>query len=528
MNKTRRRGLTLFSSLLTIISTLLIVPHGRAEEKPNSVSFEIKEFLLEGNTIFSEYRLDPVLEPFLGENKTAADVEKARSALEKYYHQRGYPTALVNIPEQRIQDGVVQLEILESKIRRVRVKGNRYFTRERLLKEMPAFRPGEILYLPSVKKQLARVNRNPDLKVAPILMPGKKIGTVDVEFQVKDKLPLHGFLELNNRSTHTTTDLRLNAMLRYDNLWQKEHSLSAQFQTSPEDREEVKLVTGSYSLPSPWNDNHLLAFYGLWSDSNTASAEGIQVVGKGFLVGFRYLAKLESLESYMHNLVFGIDYKDFEDDIEGATVPVQYLPFYVAYTGIIPDSSGQTLFDIAVNGVFRNLGSDLAEFEEKRYGARGSYIYTTMSLERQQIIGGGWQLLGRIGGQLADQPLISNEQYIAGGVSSVRGYKESEAFGDDALFGRIELSAPDLGALMKIGKYLEMTPYLFYDAAALKIQKPLPGEDKNITLQGTGMGLRGYICKYIQYGIDWGMALDDTDDTQSGDHLIYFKVAFKF
>ena len=492
------------------------------------VTFDIKEYLIEGNRILHDDLLLKVVTSYLGSAKTARDVEAARSAVEKIYHQRGYPTTLVNIPRQSIEGGVVRLEVIESKIRRVRVKGNRYFTRERLLKDMPAFRPGEVLYLPAVKQQLARVNRNPDLKVAPKLMPGKQLGTIDIEFHVKDKLPLHGGLELNNRSTHDTTDLRLNAMLSYDNLWQREHSLSGQFQTSPEDTEEVKLITASYSLPSFWGDEHMMVLYGLLSDSDTATAENIQVIGKGYIVGMRYLANLEPLESYLHSLVFGLDYKDFDEDIEGEEIPISYLPMSIAYSATIPDKTGETGFSIGLNVAFRALGSDIEEFQEKRSGSQANFFYGIASLQRRQRLGAGWHLTAGVDGQLANQPLISNEQYIAGGMDSVRGYMESESTGDNAIHGTIELSSPDLGAAVGIGKFLELTPYLFYDAAALQTKDPLPGEDENITLQGVGGGVRGYLLKYIEYEVDWGLALEDTDQTAAGDHMVHFKAAFKF
>ena len=521
--------LIITATVLTCIGLLAAPRIGlcqtEAEAEP---TFEIREFFFDGNHLLHNEILLNRVKDFVGPGKTARDVEAARSAAEKAYHERGYPTALVNIPPQSIEDGVVRLEVIESKIRRVRVKGNRYFTRERLLNEIPALNPGEVFYLPDVKQQLARVNRNLDLKVAPVLMPGRELGTIDVDLHVKDKLPLHGALELNNRSTHDTTDLRLNAMLRYDNLWQKEHSVSLQAQTSPEDTEEVKLFSGSYSLPSPWDDDHLIVLYGLRSDSSTATAENILVVGEGYIVGMRYLANLPPLEGYLHSLVFGLDYKDFKEDIEGEKTPVRYTPLSASYNGTIPDKSGETRFSLGINLALRQLGSNMEKFDDKRWGAQGNYFYGKASLARHQKLWANWRLTAAVDGQLANQPLISNEQYIAGGVSSVRGYMESEAVGDDALHGTTELIAPDLGEAMGAGKYLRMTPYLFYDVAALKTQDALSGEDPNITLQGAGAGVRGHLIKYIDYQVDWGVALEDTDKTDSGDQLVHFKVLFKF
>jgi len=281
--------------------------YGQAEDQ--QPAFEISAFEVEGNTLLLEAEIQSSLAGFAGPSKTAEDVETARDALEGLYHKKGYPTVLVNIPEQTVEEGVVRLRVLESKIRRVKVTGNRYFTMDKILRELPSFRPGEILYVPKVEAELNKVNRNPDFKVAPVLMPGKEAGAIDVELKVKDRLPLHGSVELNNRSSHDTTDLRLNAMIRYDNLWQKEHSISFQYQTSPEDKDEVQVAAGSYVLPAPWKDDHLVALYGIWSDSDTAFGEGFDVVGKGNIFGARYVMPLPSYKLYTHNVTLGLDYK---------------------------------------------------------------------------------------------------------------------------------------------------------------------------------------------------------------------------
>lgn len=493
------------------------------------VSFEIQMVEITGNKIIHDDLLQREVKPFIGKNKTAQDVEKARVVLEKFYHKRGYPTALVNIPEQTIDNGILQLEVIESKVRRVRVTGNRYFTRETLLKQMPAFMPGEVLYMPRVKEQLARVNRNSDLKVAPILMPGKKLGTIDVEFKVKDKLPLHGSLELNNRSTHSTTDLRLNGMLRYDNLWQKEHSIVMQYQTSPEETDEVQMVTGSYGLPSPWNDDHMIAIYALWSDSDTATAGDISVVGKGNVVGLRYMMPLPSSRSYIHDFILGADYKSFDDEIASEiTINIDYLPIYAAYSAVIPDGTGQTHFGLGLNFNLRDAGSNTEAFESKRANANGNYVILTAELERDQKLFAGFRGWLKVDGQVSSESLISNEQYSAGGVSSVRGYKESEVAGDHAVHASVELRLPDLGHLMRIGRWLEFTPYAFYDFATVHTKDPLAGEDDEASIAGAGAGVRGHLLKHLTYELNWAKALKDTNDTQDGDSLFHFQVKFQF
>jgi hemolysin activation/secretion protein len=134
-----------------------------------------------------------------------------------------------------------------------------------------------------------------------------------------------------------------------------------------------------------------------------------------------------------------------------------------------------------------------------------------------------------VDGQLSNQPLISNEQYIAGGMASVRGYKESEATGDNAAHGTIEIFK-DFTVLAQKGSghSITLTPYLFYDAALLETKNALAGQDSELTLQGTGCGLRMEISDYLSCEGAYGIALADTDKTSSGDGSIYFLVKGKF
>lgn len=498
--------------------------------------FDIHSFEFEGNVLFSDSDLETVVKPFTGTAKTAKDVEAARDRLEKFYHTGGYPTALVNIPEQSVEEGTVRLEIIESKIRRVRVTGNRYFTMDKILKDLSSLKPGTVLYLPDVKKDLAGINRNPDLKVAPVLMPGKEPGTIDVELKVKDKMPLHGSLELNNRYTANTTDLRLNALIRYDNLWQKEHSVSFQYQTSPEDFSEVQSISTAYILPAPWEDSQTLLAYGLWSDSKTAFGEGFQVVGKGFIFGARDISPLPDAGDYRHNASVGFDYKDFKDDIgagndeDGIEIPIRYAPISLGYNGSFAGKRSATSLSGSLNFILRGLIDGLEDFEEKRYGSKGNFLYLTLGLENRQKMPLGLELFLNCDGQIADQPLISNEQYTAGGMMSVRGYRESEASGDNAVHGTIELSKPEFVKTFfskeKIG--LIVTPYLFYDLAAVYIKEALDDEDDRISLAGTGAGVRGSIGRFFEYDINGAIALSDTEGTDEHDKRINFIVKAKY
>jgi hemolysin activation/secretion protein len=496
------------------------------------MGFEIRDFEVTGNSIFPPDKLRDTVVSFTGNGKTAADVEKARDALEKLYHDAGYPAVMVNIPEQTLKNGVVKLWVIESRIGKVKVTGNRYFTMEKIMKALPSLAPGQILYLPEVQKEIARLNRNQDFKIEPVMSPGKEFGTIDVELKVEDQLPLHGYVELSNKSTHDTKELRLNTLIRYDNLWQKEHSLSLQYQTAPQDPKEVQVGGVSYVLPTPWEPDHQLALYGIWSDSATAFGEGFNIVGKGQIVGARYVIPLPQYRLYAHNVTLGIDYKHFNEAVGFTTesgqtthTPVSYMPLSFSYSSSLPDEwGGTTQFSGGLNLSLRGVVSDENEFELKRYKATAGYLYATAGIQRTQKLPWGMNLFVKVDAQLADQPLIDNEQYSAGGMENVRGYKESEALGDNAVHSTLEVTFPNPLEKTAIGKRLQMNPFVFYDVAKLTIHDPLPGQDGSTSLQGTGVGVRGSVTKNLEYELDWAVALNATSQTNRYDQRVYFKV----
>jgi hemolysin activation/secretion protein len=134
----------------------------------------------------------------------------------------------------------------------------------------------------------------------------------------------------------------------------------------------------------------------------------------------------------------------------------------------------------------------------------------------------------KLDGQAADQPLISNEQFTAGGMESVRGYKESELAGDSAFHGMTELAAPDLAPLFRMGEGFQITPYAFYDFALLWINEPLPAQKKELSLQGAGIGIRGTLFRDLEFQADWGFVLSETAHDAYGDSRVHFKVKYQF
>ncbi|MHB8573805.1 MAG: ShlB/FhaC/HecB family hemolysin secretion/activation protein [Dehalococcoidia bacterium] len=503
-----------------------------AEAKTEKVQhFDIWEFRVEGNTLLSNIDVERAVYPYLGPQKSIAQVESARKELQQRYRAAGYPTVLVDIPEQQVQHGIVRLRVVEGRIERLRVTGSRYFSPVRIRKEVPALAPNTVPNLPRAQEQLAALNRESgDRSVIPVMRPGRSPGTVEVELKVKDRLPLHGGIEANNRYTEGTTHERLNASLRYDNLWQREHSLAMQYQTSPQNTNEVKALSATYLMHVP-DSEKLLVLYGVRSESNVATLGDINVVGNGNIFGARLIFPFAARASYTHNLVFGVDRKNFKETVmlgaDRLNTPIHYTGFSALYSGTRNSETDTTRFSVGPNFGVRGLGNDEQQFADKRFDARPNFLYLRGNVENAHKWFRGTTLYAKLDAQLSDSPLISNEQMSAGGADSVRGYPEAQQLGDYGVQGTIELRTPYLGP-ENAGSLQDLHALMFIDGAKLGIHEPLPNQQSSFILSSTGLGMRAMAWRRMNLDLDWARALKDSGSVKKGDTRLHFRLGYGF
>jgi len=488
----------------------------------------IQEYRVTGSKILSAAEIGDTVYPYLGPGRTLEDVEHARAALEKAYYDKGFQTVLVEIPQQDGRGGVVFLKVIERPIGRLRVKGSRYFSLDAIRKSMPSIAEGKVPNFNDLQKEAIALQQWPDRKVEPKLInPGVEPDTVDIDLNVKDTSPLHANMELNNRYSPNTSELRLNGGASYSNLWQLGHGAGVSFQISPEALADVKVISGYYLARLPNVEWLTLTLQATKQDSNVSTLGGSAVAGKGQTVGLRAGITLPPLTNYVHSVTFGIDYKDYQQDVTLAGVdtssPVYYYPLSIAYSGTWLEKKSTTIFDAGVYFGIRGAGSSETAFDNSRYLASGNFAYVRGDLSHERDLPGGFQVFGKVQGQISDEPLVSAEQFAAGGLSTVRGYLEGEVPGDNAVVGSIELRSPSL--ISWLGKNAgEWRVYVFGDAGYVTINDPLPEQDHHWTLASVGAGSHLRILDHWNGSIDAGLPLTSQTNTVAHNWLFTFRV----
>lgn len=501
----------------------------QAQAAPQEVYY-IQEYRVGGAKLLQPIDIEKAVYPYLGPGRTAADVEAARAALEQAYRDKGFQTVLVQVPQQRVTNGIITLQVVEAPVGQLRVNNARYYLPSRIRRRAPSLTPGNIPNWEDVQRDIVALNRTADLRVTPSLSPGVVEGTVDIDLDVEDEFPLHGTLELNNRNTPNTTDLRINGSLSYSNLWQLGHTLGGSFQVAPERPEDATVFSAYYLLPVPNVETLSLLVQGTWQDSDISTL-GTGVIGKGEVYSARALITLPAKERFYHNLALGIDYKSFEEDVtfgdEVFQTPITYYPLSALYTATWLGEKYETQFSGGINWHFRGLGSEPVDFDNKRFRADGGYIYFRGDLSHEHTLPADFQLLAKLQGQLADRPLINNEQYSGGGLSNARGYLESTVLGDNAIFGTFEFRSPSVFGAGD-DKPNEWRFYGFVEGGILTLNDPLPEQDSRFELASAGVGTYIRLFDYLNGSLDLGFPLTDAGSTNAGDLLATFRLWAEF
>jgi hemolysin activation/secretion protein len=362
-----------------------------------------------------------------------------------------------------------------------------------------------------------------------VLRAGRYPGTVDMELKVEDGLPFHGSFEVNNRYTADTTELRTSLNLSYDNLWQRGHTASLQYQLAPEEPDEAEVLALTY-VARLERANALLALYAVDSSSDVATVGTLSVLGQGNIFGVRGIRPLESLASYFHSVTLGIDLKDFDEDIRLIGVPglrtqMKYVNWSASYGFGWTLPRSQSNFNVGAAWGLRGFGNDDFEFERKRFRARANYGYLTGSASHSRAVFGNLRFVTRADWQYANAPLISNEQFSAGGAASVRGYLDAERLGDTGAAWGLELHSPSLATGPRVG---DLRVFGFYDAALLRIEDPLPSQDDRFKLESAGAGLRFSGFSGLTLELDWARALRDGANVEQDDERVHFQVRYGF
>lgn len=500
-----------------------------ADVPPPDARFEVRSFQVEGNRLLPQATIDALLAPHAGQGRSVADLRRAAQALEAAYRAHGFGLVRVVLPEQEMQQGTVRLRVVETRIGKVTVQGNTVFDTDNIRRSMPALREGASPDLDLLSENLRLANENPGKKTVVRLQGGEREGEVDALVNVTDSRPWRLGLTVDNSGVGNPGRSHVGLSFQHANIGGRDHVLTMQAITALEHPGDLNVIAAGYRIPL-YALGDSVELFGIHSDIDAGSVNAgpvnLQISGKGNIAGARYYFNLAHTPRYDAGLVFGVDYKAYQNDVQLLGLPigndVTVHPVGIGYVGRWTLDRTDVNFNMTA---WRNIpggshGSD-DDIRRIRSNANPDYALLRYGAGVTHALASDWQVHAAVTGQWTDDSLIAREQFGIGGADTARGFVEREIADDSGYAGRVELYTPNLCARIA-GAASQCRVLAFHDRAHVSRNHVLPGERSSETLASAGLGLRFALARMVAVQLDVGRVTNGGGRQAKGEHRMHF------
>lgn len=471
--------------------------------------------------------------------------EIARKAVLRY-RENNRPLVDVVIPEQDINNGVVQLAVVEFRVGEVRIEGNTHFPDARY-RDAVRLQPGDTVDSNRLLDDMEWINTNPFRQADLVYQKSAQPGRTDVVVRGQDGAPWRVYGGAEDTGVPSLGNMRYFGGVNWGDAFGLDHQFSYQLTSSDDllwdrpdvagrpDRPRYVAHSGSYTVPLPWRDQ--VTLFGAYSEAVPTLAGGFTQIGKSTQLGARYITALPRVERYRHELRGGIDFKASNNTLEfgGSVIGSKFeiVQGVIEYRGTLYDDLGSTAFNAGLTHSPGGLSSrnTNAAFQGGQAGAEAQYTYARAGFERLTNLPQGVQWSVRGEGQIASETLLPSEQFGIGGAASIRGYAERAADGDDGYLVVNELRSPAFspGQMAGFGGLQDSLRFhAFLDHGAVRDRVDQGQASPSATLTSVGVGLRYSMAANVSLRYDHGWQLRDGPQDSPGNGRSHFSLLVGF
>jgi len=495
--------------------------------------FEIHRFEVTGNTLLPVEEAGRAVAPFIGANKDFGDIRQAAEALGGAFRERGYGVVQVDVPQQEVAGGVVRLRVVEPRVGKVAIEGNTHFDTANIRRSLPTVREGESPNTEAIARNLQLTAEHPSKQTTLLLRAAASEEVVDVGVRVVDEKPWKAFVTLDNTGTGSTGYYRAGFGYQHSNLFDRDHTLTAQVITSPTYVSRVSIYGLGYKIPFYAANGSLELILG-YSDVSSGMVAGLfSVAGAGSIAAARWNWILPRWGETEQKLSFGLDYRAFSNQVlfegQGLVPDITIHPVSATYSGVRRSADGELSFNagLSVNVPGGNDGKS-ADFTRSRATATDRYSILRYGVNYMRQLGGDWQLRAAFNGQYTKDALVSGEQYGVGGPDTVRGYGVREVTSDRGYAAQVELYTPELGARLGLPSQQRLRLLAFVDGGSVWRNRALPGELMHDSIGSAGAGVRWNHGKSVSLRLDVAQVLQATPNRRLNSQRVNALLAFTF
>jgi hemolysin activation/secretion protein len=476
------------------------------ERVPYILRVYVRAYRIVGNTVFSEAELQKIAAPYTNREITNVDLEELRQKLTEHYIKHGYINSGAVIPDQKIENGVIEIRIVEGRLSRIDVEGTKYFKKD-YFSDRLELHSGPPLNVNDLEEELKILLQNPlvsriNAQLAPGAAPGEAVLKTDVT-----EAPRYDFaVQLDNKLSPVLGEEEMQLYGQVNNFLGNGDVLSAQFIGSEGIHSDYTL---RYDTPISPTDLALGVYYehtqavvvqdpyNQLDIRSTYKTVGAQLSKPVYRTANRQLALGAVLEHRESDTSLLGQPFSFSPGVQDGKATVSVLRLVQDYLDRGRDQvlAARSTLSVGLNAFGSTINPDAPDSQFLAWLGQGQWV--------QRIGERGDTLVLRADVQLANHALLPLEQFSVGGLDSVRGYRTNQLVRDSGYTGTVEYRIPVFAD--QAGPHnLQFSTYVDTGSARYK-SAPNPSPSY---LTGVGVGLlwdpgpKYHAELYFAHGLD--------------------------
>ncbi len=418
----------------------------KIQDLPNSaVSFTLNSVHITGNTEYTEEQLMNLICQRIGETVTIEDLIGMANTITEYYQRNGYISTTAYLPPQKVEDGNVEIIVLEGKYGNIAIEGNKWARKKYLnatfLKDKN-IQEDKVLNVADIQESLRELNATDYIKGAVALQDNEDSEQyTDLTLKVKDRFPIDLDLRFDNQGRSSVGLNRFVLFAGMSNLT----GLGDQILSTTSIARSTIGQGVFYSVPIGRHETKLNLGY---SYSGTKLDKGelkdYDVKGKSHSFYVDLSRRLVKTENYKL-------YGDIAFDLRNTSTTLRGFELYGYKTRSIKANLTNVKDDM-YGKWFANIGLakgiDVFGASNDAYGVytketpTNKMLKAQASVTRLQVL--PWRMMGifSVNGQWTNRNVWYSDKMQLGGMSMLRGYEEGYFLRDYGIAGSAELRAP--------------------------------------------------------------------------------------
>lgn len=422
------------------------VSRPRAIADVEGLRLDVKGFRITGLTVASPDDFAEDLATFLGKDRRFQDLLDAAAAIKRRLAGMGFFLADVVVPEQKINGGIVELQVLEGRLGKVRLEVDpaARIDRDLLLSYISGLQEGGQIEASEVERALFQIHDLRGIVASSSFAPGSSSGTADLTIRVAPAKKFDANFDFDANGSIYTGLHRAGAGIDVNGMFGRGEMISVRASNAIDGN--LRFARASILVPvGRWGTKIGAAYSDLNYRLGTSLFAALKVNGAAAVSSLTAIHPFIRSRNTNLLLIAQSDKREFYDiQLASGNVNLKKTDVYsLSLSGDFRDrlgGGGINVFNVAYTLgelKFGNAALEAADNSGRR--TKGLYGKTNITFSRLQAIADRVAFYGSYSQQFTNKNLDPSEKISLGGPNAVRAYPQGEGAGDNGYYATLEL-----------------------------------------------------------------------------------------